>query len=54
MCIYTEKEDFYDYVQERLQEDIYDNYDKVIRKLIKIYKQFEIDKLKKVKNTRWL
>ena len=54
MNLYTDKEDFYKYVQLKLQDDIYDNYEKVIRKLIKIYNEYENDKLKKVNNTRWL
>ena len=54
MNLYTDKEDFYKYVQLKLQDDIYDNYERVIRKLIKIYNEYENDKLKKVKNSRWL
>ena len=54
MNLYTDKEDFYKYVQLKLQDDIYDNYEKVIRKLVKIYNEYENDKLKKVKNSRWL
>lgn len=54
MNLYTDKEDFYKYVQLKLQDDIYDNYEKVIRKLIKIYNEYENDKLKKVQNSRWL
>ena len=40
--------------QEKLKDDIYDNYERVIRKLIKTYNEYENDKLKKVNNTRWL
>ena len=54
MNLYTDKEDFYKYVQLKLKDEIYDNYERVIRKLIKIYNEYESDKLKKVNNTRWL
>ena len=57
MGLYTEKEDFYKYTQsyfELSNNEIFDSYDKVIRKLIKVYKEYEIEKLKKIKNSRWL
>ncbi len=58
MNLYTDKEDFYKYVQNafdlKKNNEIYDNYDKVIRKLLKIYKQYENDRLVKIENSRWL
>lgn len=54
MNLYTDKDEFYKCVQLKLKDDIYDNYEKVIRKLVKIYNEYENDKLKKVKNSRWL
>ncbi len=54
MNLYTDKEDFYKYVQIKMKDDIYDNYERVIRKLIKTYNEYESDKLKKINNTRWL
>ena len=57
MNLYTDKEDFYKYVQDVFDlknNEIYDNYDKVIRKLLKIYKDYEKYKLSKIENSRWL
>lgn len=57
MGLYTDKEDFYKYVQNYFDlsnNEIYDSYDKVVRKLIKVYKEYEEEKLKKIKNSRWL
>ena len=54
MGLYINKDEFYKYVKENLKDDIYLPYDKVIRKLNKIYKQYENDKYKKIKITRWL
>ena len=57
MNLYTDKEDFYKYVQNVFNlksDEIYDNYDKVIRKLLKIYKDYEKYKLSKIENSRWL
>ncbi len=58
MSLYTDKDDFYKYVQKFFtlenNNSIYDSYDKVIRKLLKIYKQYEIDKLARIENSRWL
>lgn len=54
MGLYIEKGDFYKYVIENIKDDIFLPYDKVIRKLNNIYKKYEIDKYKKIRNTRWL
>ncbi len=58
MGLYTDKEDFYKYVQNYFDisnnNEIYDNYDKVIRKLVKVYQEYEINALKNIKNSRWL
>lgn len=58
MNLYTEKEDFYKYVQNYFSEndclELYDSYDKVIKKLIKVYKEYEEERFKKIKNTRWV
>lgn len=56
MNIYTEKTDFYKYVQQYFKEndDIYDTYDRVIKKLNKLYKNYDEEKLKKINNARWL
>lgn len=52
--LYIQKGDFYKYVIENIEDDIYFPYDKVIRKLNNIYKKYEIEKYKKIKSTRWL
>ena len=58
MSLYTDKEDFYKYVQNifdlKKSNEIYDNYDKIIRKMLKIYKNYENYKLTKIENSRWL
>ena len=58
MGLYTDKEDFYKYVQNYFDisnnNEIYDNSDKVIRKLVKVYQEYEINALKNIKNSRWL
>ncbi len=58
MNLYTDKGDFYKFIQTFFSlnnsNEIYDNYDKVIRKLLKLYKQYENDTSKKIKNSRWL
>lgn len=55
MSLYIDKGDFYKYVLNNINiDDIYVPYDKVIKKLNEIYKKYESDKYKKIKNTRWL
>ena len=58
MSLYADKEDFYKYVQNYFDisnnNEIYDSYDKVIRKLVKVYQEYEINALKNIKNSRWL
>lgn len=53
--LYIDKGDFYRYVNDNIElDDIYLPYDKVMKKLNDYYKKYEIDKYKKIKNTRWL
>jgi len=56
MNIYTDKEDFYKYIQEYFinSDEIYDTYDRAIRLLNKLYRQFEYERIRKIKNARWL
>lgn len=58
MNLYTDKEDFYKYVQKFFDlgksNEIYDNYDKIVRKLVRVHKQYECDRLTKIENSRWL
>lgn len=55
---YTEKKDFYRFVQNEFNLDVsnelLEGYDRVMRKLLKLYHQFEQDKLRKVNSTRWI
>lgn len=58
MMEYTKKEEFYKYVinhfNPNFSSELYDSYDKVIRKIINLYKDYEKNTLKKINNTRWL
>ena len=54
MGLYIDKGDFYKYILDNIDDNIYLPYDKVIRKLNNIYKQYEIDRYRKFKNARWL
>ena len=58
MNLYTEKEEFYKYIQRifnlEKNNEIYDNYEKLMRKLLKLYSEFEKINAKKIKNSRWL
>ena len=52
---YTDKSDFYKYVQDYFNNnDLYDNYDKIVSILNKLYKEYEEYKYKSIKNARWL
>ena len=52
---YTDKSDFYKYVQDYFNNnDLYDNYDKIVSILNKLYKEYEEDNYKSIKNARWL
>lgn len=55
---YIKKEEFYKYVfnhfNPSFSSELYDSYDKVIRKLINLHKEYETNTLKKINNTRWL
>lgn len=58
MNCYTEKEEFYKKVQAyfNLEEnhELLDSYDKVIRKLRNVYKEYQKEKFRIMKNARWL
>lgn len=55
---YTEKTEFYKKVQTyfNLEEnhELLDSYDKVIRKLRNVYKEYQEEKFRIMKNARWL
>ena len=50
---YINKTDFYKYVQENF-ENLYSSYDKVVLSLKRLYNEYEIERLKNIKNARWL
>lgn len=55
--IYTDKNDFYRYVENYFtlhETDLYDSSTKVMNKLIKIYDNFESEGLKKINKARWI
>lgn len=58
MNLYTDKGDFYKFIQNYFDvsksNELFDSYDKLIIKLNRLYKTYEEEKLKKVKNARWL
>lgn len=52
---YTNKNGFYKYLQQNFpDEDLYELNDQIIKKVISIYKRYQIDKLKVINNARWL
>lgn len=55
--LYTDKSDFYRYVENYFtlyENDLFDDSSKVMNKLIKIYDTFESEGLKKVNKARWI
>lgn len=58
MNLYTDKGDFYRFVQSYYKDgnenDIFDSYDRVYNKLLKLFQMYEEEKMKKIDNTRWL
>jgi len=54
--VYTDKQDFYRYIQEYFKKDdnLLDTDEKILNKLNRLYDDFEKEKLKKINNTRWL
>ena len=58
MGLYIEKRNFYKYIQNHFNlnesNELFDSYDKVIIKLNRLYNNYEEEKLKLLKNTRWI
>ena len=58
MDVYTEKEEFYKYVQNyfdlEVNQDLLDSYDKVMLRIIKLYKLFEEERIKAINSARWI
>lgn len=55
MIEYVKKEEFYKFVKENFDiEDKYNTFDKIVLYLNKLYKNYEEEKMKKIKSTRWL
>jgi len=57
MNVYTDKDAFYNYVNDYFKtnnSELYDSYDKVVLKLNKLYKNYEEEKYKKINPSRWL
>lgn len=52
---YVKKNGFYRFVNNYFKTDNkYNSFDKIILQLNKLYKEYEEDKIKNIKNTRWL
>lgn len=55
---YTNQTGFYNYIQQYFNpnqnNELVDNYDKVMKKVRKLYQEFMEEQQKTIKNTRWL